>query len=103
MITVFKGIKIYELEIPENSPMYAKYEKADVDAVLNSLRLTLPHLVLDYPYEARFLLWHAWREPVSHHCTLGNILGELVRRQLLPLKAGDKCGGTTIPYFLDKS
>ncbi len=103
MITVYNGIKIYELELPENSQIYEKYGNADVVAVLNSLRLTLPLVEPDYPYEARFLLWHAWREPVSHHCKLGNILGELVRRKLLPLKGGDTCGGTTIPYFLVQS
>ncbi|MFT6435105.1 MAG: hypothetical protein ACJAVI_003156 [Candidatus Azotimanducaceae bacterium] len=103
MVVEHNGIKIFEMELSESSPIYEKYGKTDVDEVLNSLRLTLPLVMPDYPYEARFLLWHAWREPVSHHCTLGNILGELVRRKLLPLKAGDKCGGTTIPYFFAES
>tara|TARA_R110002073_G_scaffold260089_4_gene423057 strand:+ start:295 stop:657 length:363 start_codon:yes stop_codon:yes gene_type:complete len=104
MIIEIEGTKIYDFEIPSGSSIYKKWDPAEINRVVNELRLSIPQMAEERPHDALFLVWQLWASsPPSHHATLGNIVSEIVKSGLVPLTAmsGKEVGSTKRLYFLN--
>jgi len=94
---------VFDFVIPKNSNIYSKFDPAEVDRIADQLRLSIPDMRQDRPYDAQFLLWPLWKStPPAHHSMQGNILSAIARSGVVPLVAtsGREVGSTKINYFL---
>jgi|GEM_PF-5236508 len=97
------GTLIYELDFTAKHPGLSRFERRDIQSVIDSLMLTLPLLASSYlTFDAETLLYTAWcHSNTTHNRTIGLLFRKMIDLGLVPLTRIPKHGGSRIRFTIN--